>query len=507
MEIRNVLADIFDLNPKTTTLTRNVNNVIYLVILLSTLVVTLETLVPIEYLLYLQNFETLVAVVFLIELLAKTLVINKLFSRHTKTWERSLIVFYYITDVVAVIPPIILLINQAAHHDYFLTLRLIRVFKAFQHDRSIELIIRAIIKKRTELVKSALVVFVSTIFLSVLLFEVENDFELGAKKSKFTDIFTAMTWSFAVFIDDATGHIDAGLQPLTSWGKVIAAIIGLLKIGIVVIPTGIIATGFMEVVEENRMQDQYKLLKNAFRKKYSDQLGVEVFERPRTLFTLKNALFIHENNMFAILENTKGFRIRAVQSDAGERYVDTNLIEHFAYQDLRAYGVRMNHPNAPFLFVCPNSYAEVGIGYFSYCLAEMFEADLVSNELYQKNSLHQLYDFDFQNNEMFWQNQPITPKERKKLSPKHHAFLEFKEDLLNYLSNKKIIVVETDQLNDDFELSHTTLKNAPNQLLTWLADKNPNTYLLKVNRAILENYTYYDQLIHAKEHLQVCLLK
>ncbi len=507
---RQLIAEIFDLNPKETPVVKRIDNFIYVIILLSTLVVTLETIVPLEYLPNLQAFETIVTIVFVAELLFKLSVFNLLFARHEKLWERVLLFAYLLIDIAAVVPPIIFLFNEGGHHDYFLTLRLLRIFKAFQHDHSIELILRAIIKKRTELIKSALVVVVVTIFLSVLLYEVENDFEFGdgIKKSSIKDIFTAMTWAFAVFVDDATGHIDGGLSPTTSLGRLIAAVIGLLKIGIVVIPTGIIATGFMEVIEENKIHLQYQELKAAFRKKMNDVLGIPVFERPRTVFTLRDALFIHENNMFSILETTKGFRIRAVQSDEQEKYVDTNLVEYYAYQDLTAYGGKIDRENGKHLIISPNSSADVGIGYFSYCLSELLGADLISNELYQKNSLNLKYDFDFLNNELYWKNEQVEMSEKalKKLPLKQQAIFQFKKDILKLKEYQHILVLESSpNTKEDFEIAKMSIGTCQHQLLMWLCSNSENVFSIKVKQKNLENYTYYEYIKNLSEEVKVLI--
>lgn len=507
---RERFAEIFDLNPKVSLFAKGIDNFIYVIILLSTLVVTLETIVPVDYIPDLQAFETIVTIIFIAELLFKLSVIDILFVRHRHLWERVLLIAYLLIDIAAVVPPIIFLLNKGGHHDYFLTLRLLRIFKAFQHDHSIELVLRAVIRKRTELIKSALVVIVITIFMSVLLYEVENDFEFGGdkvSKSNIKDIFAALTWAFAVFVDDATGHIDAGLTPITSFGKLIAAFIGLLKIGIVVIPTGIIATGFMEVIEENKLKNKYEVLKEAFRKKYNDVLQVEVFERPRTLFTLRDALFINEHQIFSILENNQGFRVRAVQSDEQEKYVDTNLIEHYAYQELPPYGAKIDRKNGKYLIISPNSNADVGIGYFSYCLSEMLAADLVSNELYQKNSLSLRYDFDFLNNDLYWKNEHLEMKKSKfaKLSPKQQAIFKFKEDILQLKEYQHILVVEAAVVESDFEVEKMEISTCTHQLMMWLCSHSEKVFSVKVKQKVLENYSYFECIKKLNDEIKILI--
>ena len=46
------------------------------------------------------------------------------------------------------------------------------------------------------------------------------------------------------------------VYPISNAGKVIGAFISLLGIGMVALPTGIISSGFMEVIEENKKTER-----------------------------------------------------------------------------------------------------------------------------------------------------------------------------------------------------------------------------------------------------------
>ena len=61
-------------------------------------------------------------------------------------------------------------------------------------------------------------------------------------------MFDAMWWATATLTTVGYGDI----YPITALGKILAAIIALLGIGIVAIPTGIIAGGFMELVKKKK---------------------------------------------------------------------------------------------------------------------------------------------------------------------------------------------------------------------------------------------------------------
>lgn len=531
-DIRHKIANIFDLSPDEDRLSTMVNRTIYILIILSTVIVMLETIptFKMQYLSYLYAIELLVTIVFCAELLLRTAVIDLLFQKHTSLWERFLLVVYFLIDLVAVVPPLIFMLSpDGVHHDYFLSLRLLRIFKAFRHDHSIELILKAVINKRTELLHSAILVFTFTVFLSVLLYEIENDFEFGggAQKTAFTDIFTTLAWAFSMFVNDAIGYQEIGLLPTTSVGRFIAWVIGFLNIGIVIIPTGIIASGFLEVLEENKIESQYRLLKQAFRKKFNPTLGIEVFERPRTLLTLQNALFIQESHFYKMLETKPGFRIRAVYSADDEKYNDTNLVEHYAYQSITDYGAAIRRPSASVLVLAPASAGEENIGYFSYCIAEMLQAHYLSNERYQLNALHQDFDICFKTSALYdTEIDEILPNlaaSRKKRSlrtkqqiPPQEALASFKTDIQTLVFEDSalsaIVVMESVHgMSEHYEIRRIDkyANDFPALFRYCLRLRTRKSRLqifhVRVSDATLSHYDYYTYIQEAGAALQSSL--
>ncbi|NJO03634.1 MAG: ion transporter [Bacteroidia bacterium] len=400
---------------------RRIDRALYILILLSSLGVILETLPfvknrPALYdaLLWFENFAM---AVFVVELLLLFWVFDRLYANCVNNWERFLLFFYTFIDILAVLPTVLFAFGSQ-HHDYFLTLRLLRVFKTFRHDDSVEIVLRAIVTKKDILFKTAIIIVITTVFLAVLLYEAENEFELAAQGSsptQFTDIWTTITWSFSMFVGDLAGYVESGFMPTSPFGRFIAGVLGFLNIAIVVIPTGIIASGFLEVLEEKKIESQYKILQQAFRPKYNPTLKIALYERPRTVFTLQNALFIHQNNLFRILETKPGFRLRAVQSDANEKYSDTNLVEYYGYGTLTVYGVKRILPNAPATVICPDAFAQKGIGYFAYAISEMFHGNLISNERFLMNSLDIRYDASFLHNPDYHADE-VRPVSKKKVA-------------------------------------------------------------------------------------------
>jgi voltage-gated potassium channel len=529
--IRHRIANIFDLSPDKDRLSTMVNRAIYMLIILSTVIVILETIpsFKMHYLPYLYAIELVMTMVFCTELLLRTAVLDLLFQRHMSLWERFLLLVYFLIDLVAVLPPLIFMLSpEGVHHDYFLSLRLLRIFKAFRHDHSIELILKAIINKRTELLHSAILVFTFTVFLSVLLYEIEHDFEFGggAQKTAFTDIFTTLAWAFSMFVNDAIGYQEIGLLPTTTAGRFIAWVIGFLNIGIVIIPTGIIASGFLEVLEENKIESQYVLLKQAFRKKFNTTLGIAVYERPRTLLTLQNALFIQESHFYKMLETKPGFRIRAVYSADDEKYNDTNLVEHYAYQNVTDYGAAIRRSAATALVLVPASAAEENIGYFSYCIAEMLQAHYLSNERYQLNALHQHFDICFKTSALYAEmdetEQHLTPS-RKKDSSRTKQQIQPAEALASFKTDIQTLVFEDSTLHTIFVLEsvHGMLEPYHIQRIEKYANELPallkyclrlrakksrlQIFQVRISNATLSRYDYYTYIQQAGAALQSTL--
>lgn len=522
-KFKHYLIDVFDLEEDTNPASRLTNQIIYALIFLSTVGVILETTAWAQpYLHYIELFESVVMVVFLVEFLMRLLITRELFLKYRQFGERVVLFFYYLIDFASIIPPIVLLIGAHHHFDYFMSIRLLRLFKAFRQDHSVEFIIRAIIKKKKELFKSAVLTFIFTLFLSVMLYEAENDFintdEAAAHsaQSNFNSIITTILWSFSIFVDEVSGF--ATFKPVTPFGQVIGGMIGFMKVAIVVIPTGIIATGFLEVVADDELKQKRKLLLQAFRKHKNKILGIELYEPPHSLSELQNALNLYEQDIHRLASDRKYFRIRATEEKDvvefyayGYEYWDNELLRgekrDCAFQGTE-YGIKRNDERARLILICPDSFEFQSIGYISYCLAEMLNADWVSNEKFSKNSLNAQYEFDFDKNELITLPKPVfySPHEEKrwykKLSPPEKAFWMFLEDISHSLKNdKRIVLVQAKDLDVPFIIQEA--KDCLYTPLTkWLFEKDEKAIVLRLNKKVLRQPIDYELIKQIKHHLE-----
>lgn len=72
-------------------------------------------------------------------------------------------------------------------------------------------------------------------------------------ESEYDYQFQSMWWAVATLTTVGYG----GIYPVTVLGKVLSAVIAILGIGLVAVPTGIITAGFSEIVEKNDGEKKY----------------------------------------------------------------------------------------------------------------------------------------------------------------------------------------------------------------------------------------------------------
>ncbi len=153
---------------------------------------------------------------------------------------------YGLIDLFAILPfylPFIFLIDLRFIR-ILRVFRLFRVFKISRYSKSLKLISSVLKEAKEELFVSIFIVFILMVFSATLMFYIEND----AQPEKFQNIGDAFWWAIATLTTVGYGDI----YPITSYGKFLSAIIALLGIGFVALPTGIISSEFIRRVQNNK---------------------------------------------------------------------------------------------------------------------------------------------------------------------------------------------------------------------------------------------------------------
>ena len=161
-----------------------------------------------------------------------------------------------ISDVLAFLPElIVLLFFPSLHGGWLAALRALRLFRLFKLARYVPAfeIVGAAVKRAGAPLMAALCVAAAQVYVSaMLLYFIEGD----TKPMQFGSITRALWWAIVTLTTVGYGDV----YPDTVLGRIAAAFIALAGIGIVAMPTGILASAF---AEEFRERHQERLKKRA----------------------------------------------------------------------------------------------------------------------------------------------------------------------------------------------------------------------------------------------------
>jgi voltage-gated potassium channel len=142
--------------------------------------------------------------------------------------------FMAVSDLLAILPfylPFVIPVDLRI-------LRLLRLLKVNRYTSALSTVGAVMRRKASQLISSMLVVLAVMVIASVLMYNVEND----AQPEVFQNAFSGLWWAIATLTTVGYGDI----YPITAAGKILSAVIALLGIGLVAVPTGIISSGFVE---------------------------------------------------------------------------------------------------------------------------------------------------------------------------------------------------------------------------------------------------------------------
>ncbi len=122
--------------------------------------------------------------------------------------------------------------------------RLLRVFKLIRYSKSLQLITDVLVETKAELAVTIFFAFILLLLSSTLMYYVEN----FAQPEKFSSIIESLWWAVATLTTVGYGDV----YPITGLGKFLSAIIAIIGIGFIALPTGIISSAFVDKVKEQK---------------------------------------------------------------------------------------------------------------------------------------------------------------------------------------------------------------------------------------------------------------
>jgi len=154
--------------------------------------------------------------------------------------------WYGIIDLIAILPfylPLIFPFDLRVLRILRL-LRIVRILKLGRYSKSIKKINEVLKESKPELLVTLFIAFVLLTLSSTLIFYAEN----GAQPNKFSSILDAFWWSLGTLT--TVGYEEA--YPITPLGRFLSAMIAVVGIGFVALPTGIISSSLIEKVKNEK---------------------------------------------------------------------------------------------------------------------------------------------------------------------------------------------------------------------------------------------------------------
>ena len=196
---------------------------------------------------FLNEVEKAAVIIFSVEYLLRIWTADLLFPERSPLRARLkyMVSVMAVIDLLAILPfylPMVLPVDLLGIRAVRLV-RLLRIFKLNRYSEALVSIGDVFKRKSREMCVSIFFVFILLTVASLLIYYAEHD----AQPDKFSNAFSGLWWAVATLTTVGYGDI----YPITVVGRILGAVIAIMGIGMVAIPTGILSAGFVEVLEKN----------------------------------------------------------------------------------------------------------------------------------------------------------------------------------------------------------------------------------------------------------------
>lgn len=207
-------------------------------IVLSLITFSIETLPNLKpgFKLFLRLFEIVSVIIFTIEYILRIYVASK------KT--KFVFSIFGIIDLLAILPFYLALGIDLRSVRIFRLFRLFRIFKILRFNKAVIHLADAFKSIKEELVLFAIMSFFLLFLSSIGIFYFENP----AQPEVFESVFHSLWWAVATLTTVGYGDI----YPITVGGKIFTSIMLFIGLGIVAVPTGLIASALTKTKKQDK---------------------------------------------------------------------------------------------------------------------------------------------------------------------------------------------------------------------------------------------------------------
>lgn len=216
--------------------------VIQALIILSLITFAIETLPTLSNSTrqFLRYFEVFTVTVFTLELALRLW--------YSKPKGKYLFSFFGVIDVFAILPFYLSLGVDLRSMRAFRLLRLFRLLKLARYNNAINNLKQAFTTAKEELILFCAVALILLYLSSVGIYYFEN----AAQPEQFSSVFQSLWWSVATLT--TVGYSD--IYPVTVGGKIFTFFILMVGLGLVAVPTGLIASALSETRQTTEQTDE-----------------------------------------------------------------------------------------------------------------------------------------------------------------------------------------------------------------------------------------------------------
>ena len=125
-------------------------------------------------------------------------------------------------------------------------LRLVRMFKLTRYSPAMNLLLAAVREEAQAIAAALFVLMLLLILASSFAYLAEHE----AQPAAFGTIPQAMWWAIVTLTTVGYGDV----VPITPWGKVVGGLVGIIGIGMVALPAGLLASGFSDQLHQRRRE-------------------------------------------------------------------------------------------------------------------------------------------------------------------------------------------------------------------------------------------------------------
>ncbi len=219
-----------------------------ILILLSVLAIVLESVEAINnsYYLYFYWFEVISVSIFSIEYVLRVWSCVDKQSNNKNTFNsfkyriRYCVSFSAVIDLLAILPFYLMIFGLFGNADmrFLRAFRLLRIFKLTRYSGAFD-VLNIVFKENIRAFGAAFFILLVVMLLAA---SGMYYFEHEAQPKEFSSILTSMWWAFSTLTTVGYGDV----TPITGVGKTFGALITVIGVGMVALPTGILASAFSE---------------------------------------------------------------------------------------------------------------------------------------------------------------------------------------------------------------------------------------------------------------------